>query len=126
MPANQTDGPANWSPKPDFNRNLGLTHCDVEPQTVEDVVNWLDDASAVPEAEVYRELDVSVMRDILEETAEKLYLDVRSGYYTVQESLYRHQSRQLGRQTIFAVRIAEDNSREVLEPNSRSLSLVAS
>lgn len=102
----------------DFQREWGVSHCSVEPRTLQEVLEWLDDTASVPEAEAYRHIDRSVMYDVLADLADRVFLDIRSDYFTASESLYRHQLKDLGGRAMIGVMIAEDDSRTVLESTS--------
>ena len=113
MPANQGNTPANWSPKPDFQLKHDITHCAFVPTTQLELEGWLDDTGALPDAEVYRDLDEAVFRDVILGAAERIMLDLRGDFYTVSEATEMHLQRQAAEGLGFYAVAIRDGRRDV-------------
>jgi hypothetical protein len=100
MPTIPNQNRLDWSPRPDFDVQLGVTHSDFVPATQEELGWWLEDTSVLPEAEVYRDLDKELYYDIIRAAAERIFIYLRSDDYKAPEAtewyLRKQTSRGLG------------------------------
>lgn len=108
----------------DLQHRYPLQHASRLPRTQGELTDWLDDTAALPEAEVYRFVKPELAHEIRQDAAERMYLDVRSDFYTAEEALERYQLRQAGIGR-FCVIEAVDGSRRTVQPLSEQPSVAS-
>jgi hypothetical protein len=98
MPANQLDGPADWSPKSDFVRTGWQPYrvAPAEPETREQIRDYLVDIGASALAAANQFVDPAVADEIYEDMAMRVHEDVEGGYYPLDIAILRQQYRELG------------------------------
>ncbi len=101
-----------------------LSHRDPELITLEKITDWIEDTGEIAEAVNYHHLGQRALaREIIEEVAEQVHLDVSGGYFTAQESLYRHLlKRAHPGKVIFGVIEHPDGTRDVYEKHADAFS----
>lgn len=112
MPANRGAGDPNWRPRPD----LAPLRYDVhplasEPQTLQEIRNWLEDIGASALALANQFVDPSTADEALDDMAMRVHEDVRGGYFPLDAAVLRQQARELG-QTAFCYLERSDGTAE--------------
>ncbi len=97
MPANRGDQP-DWQPRPDFMpyERHGAHYTFVEPETQDEIRGWLENIGASALAVANQFVDPTVVAEIYDDMAVRIYEDVSGDYLPLGIAVLRQQYREMG------------------------------